>query len=170
MDFTFDERRVYLPLELIIYICGFLENTSDACAARLVNRTFHTAATPMITDMWRSPSLLFTKADLSSDTVGYEGSGIDPNNRRRWVEKPVTLWTWLHIPVAVTLEDRESDVGKKFAELLCAPDRTRNDYEHLSFQRFGRKAVSWGRMHEAKHLFCIVIRELGLDFLSSSII
>jgi hypothetical protein len=160
MDFNFDGRQLHLPIELIIYICSFLENASDACAARLVNRTFCTAATPMITDIWHSPSLLFTKAPLFSDTLAYNGSGIDPNNRSRWVEQPVTIWTWLSIPSSVTLEDEESSAGKRFAELLCAPDKTWNDYKHLSFHRYGRKAVSWGRGQERPNLFCVVIREL----------
>ena len=159
MDFTFNGRRLHLPLELITHICSFLESTSDACAARLTNRVFDAAATPLITDVWNSRSILFVKPNLSANSRPYNGIEIDPNNRPRWVEKPITIWTWLIIPAGIPLENGESIVGKEFVRLLCAPDEDLSDYARHSFEQYGRKAVSWGRMQESPDLFCIITRK-----------
>ena len=162
MDINCDEKQLHLPIELLIYICGFLQKPSDACAARLVNRAFCTAATLMITDLWHLPSLLFVNPHPSFEPKPYEEFLIDPYNQGRWIEKPVTIWTWMHLPTSVTLEDTESSSGRRFAQLLCAPDdgpRWTNYY--VSYNRYGRKGVSWGRAHEFSNLFCIVIREFA---------
>ena len=160
MDLTFDGRCLHLPLELVSHICSFLENASDACAVRLTNRLFCAAATPLITDVWDSPSLLFTKPNPTTASQTYAGSDIDPQNRPRWVEKPITIWTWLSIPSDVTLEDGKTAVGERLAGFLNAPDKSRSDYSQRSFRKYGRKAVCWGRMQERPELFCIIMRKL----------
>ena len=154
MDLKFDERLIHVPPELISVICGFLDNVSDICAARLANRSFCAAATPWITDMWHSPSLLFVKANFSAETQAYGCSGVDLGMRPRWIATPVTVWTWLEIPSDTRLENENDPAGRRFAELLTAPHGERE-----AFHKYGRKALSWGRMHEHPNVFCIVTRK-----------
>ncbi len=86
-------------------------------------------------------------------------TGIDPDSRPLWVEKPVTLWTWLNIPASITLEDGKSAVGEQFGRLLCAPDGfVFSHTRRRSFHLYGRKALSWGRVQEKPDVFCIITR------------
>lgn len=159
MDLYFSHHKLHLPLEIIRYICSLIDQVSDICAARLVNRAFSAAATPFITDIWDSPSILFRRPDAATSTCISDSTSIDPENRSRWVKKPLTIWTWLNVPSQVLLEDEYGDIGKQFVDVILAPDVAWDDtYERLAFHRFGRKAVSWGRINQFSSSFCIVTR------------
>jgi hypothetical protein len=73
------------------------------------------------------------------------------------VETPVTVWTWLKCPASIRLETEDNPAGQRFVELLIAPSG-----HHRAFHKYGRKAVSWGRMDELPEMFCIITRKFVL--------
>ena len=167
MDICLRDRKIRIPQELIIQICCNLYHASDIRSARLVNKSFCAAVTPFMTDIWSSPSELFTKPSESKEPDPSQNAAFRNDSRPRWVPNPITLWTWLQIPSNVPLEEPNFPAGKRFEELIFAPDKPpRSSFLRQSYNEYGRKATCWGRISEHPGMFCIVMRR---SFLSCSL-
>lgn len=154
-----DIGRFHLPQELVDNILRQLaEDVHDVQSARLVCKSFCYGATPLITDVWSSPSELFTVPSSSSlDTAIQEPFYPTAATRPAGLSlpRPLTVWTWVNMPMEVPLEHPETEIGARFRELMFKPHRV----DHGARQNGARKATCWGRVREAPAIFWIILRE-----------
>lgn len=168
MDLHYPDHTIHLSQEIVECIASNLRSKTDIAAARLVNRSFCSAATKLMVDIQSSPSELFTTPTNAEIEEVQRARPFDAHLSRSPLD-PVTIWTWLAIPANVPLEDRQTKIGRIFLEHVIAP--ADDDYlAHLDGQEIsgkdqlpltnGRKATSWGRTKEKAELFCVVTRKL----------
>lgn len=163
MDLQYGDRAVHLPRELIDLVVSYLRTAKDIGSARLINRTFYKAATEVMLDIRRSPSKLFT---YPTRVVVEEIERAKPVNNMKepWRQiSPVTIWTTLNVPRHIPLEDQDTELGRRFSELVTwgshVMDSDTDPRLDYNSHKHGRKGVCWGRVEESSDLFWLVIRE-----------
>ena len=153
MDIQVAGKLLNIPQELVGQICQNLYAAGDIQNTRLINKCFNYAATPLMTDLWSSPSELFIEPHAATN----DAATCKDNKSRRYVTNPFTIWNWLRIPRHFLLEDGDTRLGARFKELMYAPDRVNSAIGPAKGK--GRKATCWGRTIEQPELFCIVFRK-----------
>ena len=159
MDCWFNLRRIQIPQEIVDLICEQVYRIDDLKNARLVCRTFERAASALMPRPWQSPAELFCSPTVQKE-YGKIDSDVGSHERvfRWWrTRTPFTIWTWLHIPRKVPLENAKTPVGKRFWRLLTR-HRLRNGQALVKHWQ-GRMDISWSRIQWDRTLFCIVFRK-----------
>lgn len=165
MDVAGESRGFHIPPEIVDQICSHLaHDVHDIQSANLVCKAMQRSARPMLFNFSSSPAEMFLSHTAKSEPfakVWPDESYTLPGMPRR-VDKPLTIWTCIDIPLSVLLEDAKTDVGSRFVTLICAPTRLPNGLPaNIKAERNeGRKAICWGRISEIPDRFWIVWRTL----------
>ena len=164
MELDTAESRHRLPQEIIDHICEHLKNCArDVRNVRLVCHAFNKSAEKLLKSIQQSPSELFTSPlSQSSGNVLSKQNLLSARNITRRVtfdSKDPTIWTCLHVPRTIRLEDNKCKVGKEFYRLMAGESSAPASRFKLSSPWTGRTDASWGRVKEKRDLFWIVLRK-----------